>query len=167
MMKKICGITCCVFLLLWSVACGQLPHENPSSNTNTSVRASINVLPECISTERVNLISMPDRQQYCYQSEDGSARIVLEVQTKNQDTIDADQKKDISIGKVSGISYLYAGGEISYYGVSSNDMNHLLKPEQGERVLEWSAQGVDIRIYGSFSEEELLAAAESVEVAEE
>lgn len=167
MAKRLWGTLCAVFLLIGISACGLLSPEESAETVNyldTSVSASINSLPGSLDSDHVKLISMPGRQQYCYQSVDGNSRMVLEVQAKNQDTISTDEKTDVKVGRSTGVSYLYSDGEISLYGVNENDMGHLLTPENGERVLEWSDQDLDFRLYGMFTEDELLTSAESVEV---
>lgn len=126
--------------------------------------AYINEMPYCVNSDNMKMVNISGRQQYCYRSDDGSERIVLEIQLQNNDEMDISEKESVKIGKLSGVSYIYNEEPIEYTELNEEMVSGILHMESGECVIEWTQADTFCRVYGTLSKDEMLEIAESVEV---
>lgn len=110
--------------------------KKSSGADTTEVIAAIKELPESINKNSLSVISLPDLQQYHYQSIDQEKRIVLEVRMQ---------------APLSD-------------GISNKDTLVLHEPMEGESVYEWEQNNMKFRIFGTYSIKELKNSAKSIRV---
>jgi hypothetical protein len=159
----------CIALLIFVIAllCSCTAKNNDIDSEaikSDEIWACINEIPSCFNSDTMKMVNISGRQQYCYISDDGSERIVLEIQLQNNDEMDISEKESVKIGKLSGISYIYDGEPIEYTALNSQMVSGILHMESGECVIEWTQAGAFCRLYGTFSRDEMLEIAASVEV---
>lgn len=114
--------------------------------------------------EGCSIRNMPTRQQFCYQSKDGTSRVVLDVQRENADIVSVSKKEDIAIGQASRAAYVYQGEAISYPSLEDAISENPSCPMENETVLEWQQGNGFCRLFGSISKADLIAYAATVEV---
>jgi hypothetical protein len=181
MRKRMLCMSLAVLLLLQLTACGKTETQAASNGTAQTVSTE-EADTEAISTgvedlENVNMVfgwlpedmaqsdcNMPGRYQIKYHDASGTQRFVLELQAENGDVIAVSDTEDVQIGALSGKAYTYQGEDIAYTTLTSAMVSGMFRMEAGDQVLEWEQSGYFLRLFGTFSQEDLLKIAENIKV---
>ena len=157
-MKKAFLSVCVMVLasLMLFPGCG-----NKNEDNATRLNAIFTV-PEQMTKER--MITIPTRQQYIYRNDDGNLHAVLEVMQENDDIINVTSKESIKLGKHDCLVYIYNGEDIDYQNLSEAEISGIVKPQDGDTILEWKNKKNYLRLFGNISKEELVEIAEGVTI---
>lgn len=163
--KSLYYIAPLIFVIVLLCSCtAKTSDTNSESIVSDGSWAYISEIPCCFNSDTMKMVNISGRQQYCYRSDDGSERIVLEIQLQNNDEMDISEKESVKIGKLSGVSYIYNGEPIEYTALNAEMASGILHMESGECVIEWTQADTFCRLYGTLSRDEMLEIAASVEV---
>lgn len=139
-MRKKCivllgGVLMLVAVVSISVMNGEkVNSKDVNVSSQTALCANIMELPGTLSEEDVQVITLPEHQQYSYRKNDGTERLTLDVMTEEHDC-----STQIIVGD-----------------------NFICEPEKDDSVWEWMQNGMKCRLFGTFTEEELKQTSKNV-----
>jgi len=164
--KSLYYIAPLIFVIVLLCSCTAKTNDiNSEAIASDGIWAYVSKIPCCVNSDNMKMVNISGRQQYCYGSDDGSERIVLEIQLQNNDEMVISEKESVKIGKLSGVSYIYNGEPIEYTALNAEMVSGIIHMEYGECVIEWTQAAAFCRLYGTLSRDEMLEIAASVEVA--